>query len=124
MPESPLPGGFINAVHRVGDTVHRTRGARSGYVHRLLGLLEAAGWPGAPRFLGLDDRGREVLSFVPGHVAWEPDQPAEIGSDQSLARVARLVREFHDLTAGTELAGDGGGRLPQRPVAAQHGVPR
>jgi hypothetical protein len=104
VPEVPLPGGSVTPVYRVGDTVRRAPGARSGYVHRLLGLL--AGWPGAPRFLGLDARGREVLSFVPGHVAWEPDQPAAVGSEESLARVAGLVREFHDLTAGTPLAGD------------------
>ena len=106
MPESPLPGGSVTPVYRVGDTVRRTPAARSAYVHGLLELLERSGWPGAPRFLGFDARGREVLSFVPGHVAWEPDQPAEIGSDESLARAAGLVREFHDLTAGTPLAGD------------------
>jgi hypothetical protein len=104
--EAPLPGGFVNAVYRVGDTVHRTAGPRSDYVRQVLGLLAEAGWAGAPRFLGLDAAGREVLSFVPGHVAWEPDQPAAAGSDESVARVAGLVREFHDLTAGTALAGD------------------
>jgi hypothetical protein len=96
----------VNSVYRAGDTVHRTAGPRSQYAHQLLNLLDQAGWAGAPRFLGFDAEGREVLSFVPGHVAWEPDQPAQVGSDESLARVAGLVREFHDLTAGTELAGD------------------
>jgi hypothetical protein len=33
---------------------------------------------GAPRFLGLDDQGREVLSHLDGHVAWAPDQPAAV----------------------------------------------
>ncbi|MER6268519.1 phosphotransferase [Streptomyces sp900105755] len=54
---------------------------------------------------GLDEKGREVLTYLDGHVAWEPRQPPEVHSDGSLVRVARLVREFHDLTAGTELAG-------------------
>ncbi|MFD7863652.1 phosphotransferase [Streptomyces sp. NPDC059783] len=54
----------------------------------------------------MDDEGREVLSYVKGHVAWEPCQPAGVSSDESLATVARLVREFHHLTAGTPLAGD------------------
>ncbi|GAB1331995.1 phosphotransferase [Streptomyces sennicomposti] len=72
----------------------------------LLRLLEARGWSGAPRYLGVDDEGREVLSYLEGHVAWEPRQPAAVSSDESLATVARLVREFHDLTAGTPLAGD------------------
>jgi hypothetical protein len=29
-----------------------------------------------------------------------------VSPDESLVTVARLVREFHDLTAGTPLAGD------------------
>lgn len=40
-----------------------------------------------------------------GHVAWESRQPAAVSSDESLVALARLVRAFHDLTAGTELAG-------------------
>jgi hypothetical protein len=73
-------------------------------VHALLGWFERRGWSGAPRFLGTDERGREVLSFIDGHVAWEPVQPPSVTSEASLARVAVLVREFHDLTAGTSLA--------------------
>ncbi|WUH99682.1 hypothetical protein OHR68_40395 [Spirillospora sp. NBC_00431] len=104
--EFSLPGGFVNASVRVGDTVRRRPAARAEFVHQLLGLLERAGWEGAPRFLGIDEHGREVLSFVNGHVAWEPVQPAEVDSDESLVRVTELVREFHDLTAATDLAGD------------------
>jgi hypothetical protein len=107
MSETPLPGGFVNAVVRVGDTVRRVPGRRAAYVHELLRLFERRGWAGAPRFLGLDEQGREILSFVDGHVAWERTQPDGVTSDGSLARVAGLVREFHDLTAGTPPAGDG-----------------
>ncbi|WP_086766648.1 phosphotransferase [Streptomyces bobili] len=106
MPESPLPGGFVNAVTRVGNTVRRPASAGTRFVADLLRLLEAGGWGGAPRYLGVDDEGREVLSYLGGHVAWEPRQPAAVSSDESLATVARLVREFHDLTSGTPLAGD------------------
>lgn len=99
-----LAGGFVNSVVRVGDTVRRP--AAAPYVRDLLDHLERRGWPGAPRWRGLDDKGREVLSFIAGHVAWEPQQPSEVRSAESLVAVARLVRQFHDLTAGTELAGD------------------
>lgn len=105
MPESSLPGGFVNAVVRVGETVRRPASARTEFVGDLLRLLEASGWSGAPRYLGVDDEDREVLSYLDGHVAWEPQQPAAVSSDESLVTVARLVREFHDLTAGTPLAG-------------------
>ncbi|MFF4635315.1 phosphotransferase [Streptomyces olivaceus] len=54
----------------------------------------------------MDEEGREVLEYLKGHVAWEPRQPADVSSDESLAKVALLVREFHDLTAGTSLTGD------------------
>lgn len=106
MTESSLPGGFVNAVVRVGETVRRPASARTTFVGDLLRLLEANGWSGAPRYLGVDDEGREVLGYLDGHVAWEPQQPAAVTSDESLVTVARLVREFHDLTAGTPLAGD------------------
>jgi len=106
MPESSLPGGFVNAVVRVGDTVRRPASARTRFVGDLLSLLEAGGWSGAPRSLGVDEKGREVLTYLAGHVAWEPRQPAAVSSDASLLTVARLVREFHDVTADTELAGD------------------
>lgn len=105
MPDELLPGGFVTDVVRIGDTVRRSPGPNSTFVHRLLTHLERAGWDGAPRFLGVDDLGREILSFLDGHVAWQASQPADVGSDDSLVIAGRLVREFHDLTAGTELAG-------------------
>ena len=103
MSEHPLPGGSINTVVRVGDTVRRP--PSGPFVRELLGFFERSGWDGAPRFLGVDERGREILSFVDGYVAWEPGA-ADVTEKASLVRVAELVREFHDLTAGTPLAGD------------------
>jgi aminoglycoside phosphotransferase (APT) family kinase protein len=103
--EQQLAGGFVNAVVRVGDTVRRPPSPNAGFVHDLLDHLERHGWAGAPRYLGTDADGREVLSFLEGHAAWEDRQPAEVGSDESLAGAARLVRQLHDLTAGTPLAG-------------------
>jgi aminoglycoside phosphotransferase (APT) family kinase protein len=99
-----LPGGFVSDVVRIGDTVRRPMSTHSDFVHELLGLFEQHGWTGAPRFCGVDEQGREVLSFVDGHVAWETDQPTAVRSDDSLIRVAELVREFHDRTACSSLA--------------------
>jgi hypothetical protein len=104
MTEEVLPGGFVTSVVRVGETVRRAQPPDPEFVHALLTLLEQRGWPGAPRFLGTDERGREVLGFLDGHEAWQPAQPAAVTAPASLARVAELVREFHDLTAGTALA--------------------
>jgi len=76
MNEHSLPGGAVSGVVRIGDTVHRQVGNRAGFVHELLGFFDRAGWPGAPRFLGFDARGREIVSFVDGYVAWRPDASA------------------------------------------------
>lgn len=106
--ETRLPGGFVSAVvHAADGTVRRTPSPRAEFVRRLLGLFADAGWPGAPRHLGTDGQGRETLSYLDGHVPWDPEaaQPPGVGSDGSLADVACLVRQFHDLTAGTPLAG-------------------
>ncbi|HEY1573360.1 MAG TPA: phosphotransferase [Pseudonocardiaceae bacterium] len=96
----PLAGGWRSAPVRVGDTVRRPLGRRAEFVHALLRHFERAGWPGAPKLLGIDERGREILSYLDGHVPWR--SPPRAG----VAAVARLLRECHDLTAGTELAAD------------------
>jgi Phosphotransferase enzyme family len=101
-----LPGGYVTDVIRVGSTVRRTTPPNAEFVQRLLRHLAQHNWPGAPRFLGTDAKGRETLTFLDGHVAWEPSQPPEVTSEESLVAVANLVRQFHDLTAGTDLAGD------------------
>ena len=100
-----MPGGFVNEVVRDGDTVRRNPSPNAAFVHALLELFAQHNWTGAPRLFGVDSAGREILSFVPGYAAWEPDQPAEVRCDESLAAVAALVRHFHDLTAGSTLAG-------------------
>jgi Ser/Thr protein kinase RdoA (MazF antagonist) len=97
--EIPLAGGNVSAgVVRVGDTVRRPAGPWTPAVHALLAHLHAVGFRGAPRALGLDERGREVLEFAPGDVVW-PDRFAEVGPRDRLARVGRMVRELHDAVA-------------------------
>ena len=99
-----LPGGFVTPVVRAGDTVLRRTGPNPEFVHRLLEYLGQAGWPGAPRYLGTAEDGREILEFLDGQVAWQASQPASVSSDESLAVAADLMRQFHDLTAGSVLA--------------------
>lgn len=69
MCEVPLSGGRLTAdVVRVGDTVRRQTGPHSSFVHQLLCHLEAVAFDGAPRPLGVDEQGPEVLSFIDGWV--------------------------------------------------------
>ncbi|MEV7184981.1 aminoglycoside phosphotransferase family protein [Kitasatospora sp. NPDC093102] len=94
--EQPLSGGNTSAgVVRVGDTVRRPAGPWTPAVHALLEHLHAAGFRAAPRPLGLDGQGREVLTYQPGRVVW-PDRFDLLDPAERLARVARLIREFHD----------------------------
>jgi hypothetical protein len=74
--EIPLTGGDVTeGVVRVGDTVRRPVGPHSPLVHALLAYLESVGFEGAPRFLGIDGAGREVLSYIDGEVAGRPRPP-------------------------------------------------
>jgi RimJ/RimL family protein N-acetyltransferase len=98
--EIPLSGGRTTAsVVRVGDTVRRAVTARAAFVHQLLSHLEARGFDGAPRFLGIDSSGRETLSFMFGSV------PPELGafSGDQIAAAARLLRQLHDATLDSPL---------------------
>jgi aminoglycoside phosphotransferase (APT) family kinase protein len=104
--ETVLDGGAVNEVVRVGATVRRTPTRRFGYVRDLLALFERRGWAGAPRFLGTDERGREMFDHIEGRAALSPAERMAARTDAGLVRIARLVREFHDLTHGTPLAGD------------------
>jgi hypothetical protein len=97
--EIPLAGGDVTeGVVRVGETVRRPVGPHSPLVHALLAHLESAGFEGAPRFLGIDGSGREVLSYIDGEVAGRP-RPPWIADETRLASVGRLVRAYDDAAA-------------------------
>jgi hypothetical protein len=70
----------------------------SPLVHALLRHLEDVGFAGAPRFLGIDSAGREVLTYVEGEVAGRP-RPAWIADEDRLVSVGRLVRAYDDAAA-------------------------
>ncbi len=92
--EQPLLGGNVAAVVvRVGDTVRRPAGPWSSSIDALLLHLERAGYEGAPRALGYDQAGRQVLSFVEGYV--DPD-PLDLDRGR-VADTGRMIREFHDV---------------------------
>src|SRR5688500_12857670 len=101
-----LHGGITNAglVSRVGDTVRRPWRPTSAATWALLEHLERAGFDGAPRFLGVDDRGREMLSFMPGEAAIEPFGDW-VFTDAALVSVAELLRRYHEAAASFDPAG-------------------
>jgi hypothetical protein len=102
----PLAGGSVSAVFRSGNAVRRDPGPNADFVRRLLVHFEQAGFDGAPRYLSTDATGREILSFIDGHVPWQAAERLKARTDASLTAAARLLRCCHDLTAGTDLARD------------------
>jgi len=98
--EIALPKGDVTeGVVRVGATVRRPHQEQSWAVAAYLDHLESVGFDGSPRFLGLDEQGRDVLTFLDGDVAGD-DLPAWALTDALLASVGRLVRRLHEASAG------------------------
>lgn len=100
--EIELSGGNVTQVVRVGDTVRREAGPWTPAVHALLKHLEARDFEGAPRALGYDELGREILSFIEGEIGHYP-LPAYMWSDKTLQAAARLLRRYHDATLDLEV---------------------
>lgn len=98
--EQQLVGGMDPryAPVRIGDTVRRSAGSERTAVTELLLHLEAVGFDGAPRHLGFDDQGREILMWIPGEVPLPP-YPAWAMTDHALADLGALIRRLHDATA-------------------------
>lgn len=100
MDELPLSGGNVTAgVVRVGETVRRPAGPWTPAVHSLLRHLERKGFAGAPRALGLDAQGREMLTFAAGAAAWPWDAFRPLMTDAALVRVAELIAAYHAAVA-------------------------
>lgn len=102
-PEIPLFGGDVSdGVVRKGDTVRRHPAEGSAAVHAYLVHLEKAGFAYSPRFLGFDDQGREILTFVDGEMGGRPLNPWAVTED-ALVAIAGIQRELHDLSETFDL---------------------
>jgi serine/threonine protein kinase len=95
--EVPLTGGLTNTeIVRIADSVHRPPRPNSEFVQAFLTYLHERGFDSAPRSLGRDEKGREVLSFIQG------DVPDDLGTydDDVLVIAAKLIRAYHDASRG------------------------
>lgn len=99
--EEILSGGNINDVVKVGETVRRNAESNL-FVHELLKHLEEVGFAYSPRFIGIDEKGREILSYLEGIVPGNdyPEVDRYMWSDEVLAQLAKLLRSYHDATIG------------------------
>jgi hypothetical protein len=104
--ETPLAGGKLNLVVRVGETVHRPTGPWTPTVHALLSHVRARGFALAPEPLGFDGQGREVLSYLDGTtVSATIPWPAWVWDEGLLAEVGRAAARYHEAVADFRPAG-------------------
>lgn len=101
----------------------RPRHPNEDFERALLKHLHARGWQGAPVLYGRDHEDRLIHSVLRGTAIHDGRHL----DDEYLAGAARLVRELHDLTAKTPLAGDQEtvchNSLDPRHTISQKGVP-
>src|ERR1700730_10240509 len=91
--------GVTQGIVRIGDTVRRPLRPFSLTVQAYLAHLRDAGVTGAPLASGVDEQGRDMLSFAPGDVPRTP-LPPETAGDDVLVALARLIRALHEASAG------------------------
>lgn len=93
-------GGNLNDAVRVGDTVRRRAGPWTPAVHALLHFLEREAFD-APRVIGMDDKGREVLRYIEGdaHAGNPVPLPDSAFREDHMIAAARLLRRYHDVVA-------------------------
>lgn len=110
--EFVLNGGHnAESVVRIGGTVHRSMGQNSTFVHSILRYLEQKDFPYSPRFLRVDERGREILSFIEGEV------PRGINLDENQMSVCvKILRSFHNVLASSPYC-EGGETICHRDFA-------
>jgi hypothetical protein len=119
-PGVPLPGGVANQgrVVRIGDTVRRPQRSTSPATHALFRHLESVGFPGAPRFLGIDAQNREVLTYIRGATVIPP-YPDWAFTEDALVSVARLLRDYHRAVADFDPAPHAWPASPPEPFTGE-----
>jgi len=103
-----LTGGWgqDNPPEKIGETVHREVGENDCYVHSVLSFLNKTPYCFAPNFLGLDEDGREILEYIEGVVPHSADVHPKTWSIETMQDIFKKIRELHDLTSGSDLAGN------------------
>jgi hypothetical protein len=99
MTDERLSGGLSTGAVLIDGVVHKPARPWTLTVHALLRHLEDAGFDGAPRALGFDDQGREMLTYLPGDTVGDRSPwPAWVWRESTLPQVGRWLRRLHDAT--------------------------
>jgi len=98
--EMALPGGKLNRVVRVGNTVRRSAGPWTPTVHALLRHVRSKGFRFAPEPFGYDHAGREVLEYVSGDTVGDAyPWPRWVWSETLLEQIGRATADYHSAVA-------------------------
>jgi hypothetical protein len=100
-PETALSDGQPSVAGSVliDGRVHRRTGPWTPAGHALLRHLEAVGFEGAPRVLGFDSEGREMLTFVEGEAPTAP-WPGWMSADAAVESLGILLGRYHEAVSG------------------------
>ncbi|RYE06094.1 MAG: aminoglycoside phosphotransferase family protein [Rickettsiaceae bacterium] len=82
-----------------GEFVYRPASHWTKDVHKFLGYLDDKNFNAAPKPLGFDKAGREIVSFIKGDVSNYP-LTSNAASTQALTSAAVLLRRYHDASTG------------------------
>ena len=103
--EELLTGGNVSNVYRSGDTVRREVKSDNINIRKLLKHLEKKNFSYAPKFLGVDEKGREILSFIEGVAGHDPLEEY-MCSHNALKEIARMLRQYHDAICDFPISDD------------------
>jgi hypothetical protein len=98
MNDGDVVAGNINTVVRIGGTVRRPVHRWTMAVHSLLRHLKKKGFDRVPRVGGIDDEGREILSYLPGEAAYRP-WPEVLLQGDGLVQVGVFLKLYHQAVA-------------------------
>ena len=106
--EHELTGGNTSGtVVRVGNTVRKPWADDTSLVHSYLASVRSRGVD-APRALGRDESGRQIVEYVEGTIALDQMPLGAV----DLLRVGRMVRQIHDASESIPLPAEWNTLLP------------
>ena len=87
-------------VVKVGKTVRKDTGSNSDRVHSVLKFLTSKGFTLTPIFLGVDEKGREIITYIAGEPINTDDESIELSK-----QCMKGLRRFHDILSNSDLRG-------------------
>ncbi len=115
MQEEALEFGTVSSAVKVGDTVRRQAGPWTPTIHALLQFLNEHDFAYAPTPLGMDEQGREIISYLPGVAASRP-WPHVLLTDEGIKQAAKMLRSYHDIVQNFTPSTDAEWRIGKVPL--------